>query len=140
MNDQSIEEILDESEVIAIVGCSTNPYRTSHHIAQYLQSNGFRIIPVNPEYDEVLGERCYEKLADIPGDIRIDVVDIFRNARYTEEMVETVIERVKMTGHKPVVWTQLGVSSPGAKRLAEQAGLRYIEERCIMVEHRKAAG
>lgn len=140
MTDRTIKEILDGAEVIAVVGCSTDPYRTSYHISEYLQSNGYRIIPVNPEYDIILGEPCYDKVTDIPEEIRIDVVDIFRNSRFTAEMVETVVERVAMTGHKPVVWTQLGVSSPEARQLAEGAGLQYVEERCIMVEHRKKAG
>ncbi|MDX1638864.1 MAG: CoA-binding protein [Balneolaceae bacterium] len=137
--EHTITEILQEMKVVAVVGCSANPYRTSHHIAKYLKNKGFRMIPVNPEYDEVLGEKCYDKLADIPREIRIDVVDIFRNPRFTASMVETVIERMNMTGHAPVVWTQLGVSSVEAQEKARAAGLRYIEEKCIMVEHRKVS-
>lgn len=136
---RSIEEILKNAKTIAIIGCSTDPYRTSHHIAKYLQNYGYRIIPVNPEYEEVLGEKCYPTLRDIPEDVSIDVVDIFRNSRYTAEMIDTVIDRVKLTGHKPVVWTQLGVSSQEAKEKAANAGLQYIEERCIMVEHRSVS-
>ncbi|MFH5831894.1 CoA-binding protein [Halalkalibaculum sp. DA3122] len=134
--ERSIADILNSAETIAIIGCSTDPYRTSHHIARYLKDQGYQIIPVNPEYEEVLGEKCYPKLTDIPKEQRIDVVDIFRNSAYTAEMVDTVIDRVQQTGHKPVVWTQLGVSSGEAKQKAASAGLQYIEERCLMVEHR----
>ena len=137
---RSRKEILESAKVIAVIGCSADPYRTSHHIAKYLKNEGYRIIPVNPEYEEVLGEKCYNSITDISGEIQIDVVDIFRNARYTADMVDTVIERVKKTGHKPVVWTQLGVSSPGAKAKAADAGLQYIEERCMMVDHQRELG
>ncbi len=135
--DQDIIEVLNNAQTIAIIGCSNNPYRTSYHIASYLKDAGFTIIPVHPDYEEVLGEKAYKTVYDIPGDVEIDIVDIFRNSKYTAAMVNDIIKRVEMTGNKPLVWTQLGVSSDEAKEKAREAGLKYVEERCLMVEHRK---
>lgn len=135
--DKNVIEIINNAKVIAIIGCSNNPYRTSYHIASYLKEAGFTIIPVHPDYEEVLEEKTYKTVYDIPGDIQIDIVDIFRNSDYTADMVDDIIKRVEMTGRKPLVWTQLGVSSEEAKQKAREAGLKYVEERCLMVEHRK---
>lgn len=135
--DASISDILNQAEVIAIIGCSLKSHRTSNNIAHYLQKQGYTVIPVHPDYDTVCGEKAYKTVYDIPEEIEIDIVDIFRNSKYTAEMVDTIIKRVEMTGRKPVVWTQLDVSSEEARKKAEEAGLRYIENRCIMVEHRK---
>lgn len=137
---EDLTQIFTDAKIIAIIGCSSDPYRTSHHISKYLKEQGYQIIPVNPEYEEVLGEKCYNSVVDIPEDIQIDVVDIFRNSRYTANMIDTIIERAELTGHKPVIWTQLGVSSQEAKEKAESAGFTYIEERCMMVDHRKLIG
>ena len=132
----SIEEILTSAKTIAIIGCSSKPHRTSFRIAEYLLNNGFKIIPINPNEDSTLGKNCYSSIGDIPGDIDIDIVNIFRNRRFTAEMVEEVVEWSKKTSQKPVIWTQIGVSSDEAKDLAEENGLEYIENKCIMVEHR----
>lgn len=134
--EKSIKEILEGTEVIAIIGCSSKSNRTSNQIGQYLKNQGYTIIPVHPDYDTVCGEQAYPTVYDIPEDIEIDVVDIFRNPKYTADMVDDIIERVERTGQKPVVWTQLGVSSDEAKEKAQRAGLRYIENRCMMVDHR----
>lgn len=138
--EKSIKNLLKDARTIAVVGCSNKKYRTSYHIAEYLQENGYRIIPVNPNYQEVLGEKVYPSVLDIPEDVSIDIVDIFRDSSHTAEMVEDVVERSKKTENKPVVWTQLGVSSDEAKKLAEDAGLTYIEEKCMMVEHSRRFG
>ncbi|MDZ7694156.1 MAG: CoA-binding protein [Balneolaceae bacterium] len=137
---EDLAQILTDAKTIAIIGCSVDPYRTSHHIGQYLKEQGYQIIPVNPEYEEVLEEKCYDNVTDIPSEVQIDVVDIFRNSRYTAQMIDTIIERAEVTGHKPVIWTQLGVSSREAKEKAESAGFTYIEERCMMVDHRRLIG
>lgn len=129
--------LLDDAQTIAVVGCSARPSRTSHQISQYLQQAGYRIIPVNPNYDEVCGEKAYPDLPSVPHDITIDIVDIFRAPAYTADMVRSAIERVEQTGERPVIWTQIGVSSDEAKRLAEEAGLPYVENKCMMVEHRQ---
>lgn len=121
---------------IAIIGCSSNMHRTSYHIAEYLMSAGFTIYPVNPNENEVLGRPCYPSLDDLPEDVTIDLIDIFRNKRYVYKVVEEIISWSEKRGQKPVIWTQLDVSTDPAKELAEENGHRYVENRCIMVEHR----
>lgn len=128
-------ERLKEANTIAIIGCSANKYRTSYHIASYLKENGYRIIPVNPNYEEVLGQKCYPRMDEVPSDAKIDIVDIFRDSQYTADMVSDVIDWSEKTGQQPLIWTQLAVSSNDAKSMAQEAGLDYVENRCIMVEH-----
>lgn len=133
---ESVSSILRKVKTIAVIGCSNKPYRTSCQIAKYLQEQGYTIIPVHPDYEEVHGQKAYKTVYDIPAEIDVDVVDIFRNPKYTADMVDDIIKRMEMTGQKPVVWTQMGVSSEEARKKAEAAGLRYIEDRCMMVDHR----
>ena len=128
---------LEQATTIAIIGCSANKYRTSYHIASYLKENGYRIIPVNPNYEEILGQTCYPAMSEIPSKHTVDIVDIFRDSEHTAEMVRDIVEWSKKTGQKPLIWTQLTVSSDEAKSLAEDAGFDYVENRCIMVEHSK---
>ncbi len=130
-------DIITKAENIAIIGCSANRYRTSYHIASYLRDNGYRIIPVNPNYEEVLGLPCYGTMHDIPEKYSVDIVDIFRDSKYTAEMVQQVIGWSKEKGQKPVIWTQLDVSSDEAEKLAEEAGLQYVKNECLMVQHEK---
>jgi uncharacterized protein len=132
----ALKKLLDEAQTIAVIGCSSNPYRTSYHIADYLIKAGFEVIPVNPNESEIFGLHCYDSLSDLPEEIEIDVVDIFRNKRYSLETVQEIIEWSKRRGQKPVIWTQLDVSTDSAKSLAEAEGFTYVENRCIMVEHR----
>jgi predicted CoA-binding protein len=127
--------VLDTAETIAVVGCSATPTRTSHKIARYLQERGYRIVPVNPNYDAVLGETCYPDLPSVPADVEIDIVDIFRAPKHTADMVRSAIERVKQTGQRPVIWTQLGVSSSEAEELAAEADLPYVRNRCVKIEY-----
>ena len=135
-----LKHTLESARTIAIMGCSADPSRTSYRIADYLQQAGYRIIPVNPNYEEVLGERCYPDLHAVPADIHIDIVNIFRRARFTAEMVQQAIDRAEETGERPTIWTQLAVHSPLAENLAEAAGFPYVKNRCIMVAHRQMAG
>jgi predicted CoA-binding protein len=130
-----LTSVLDSAETIAVVGCSAQPTRTSHKIARYMQDRGYRIVPVNPSYDEVLGERCYPDLPSVPADLAIDIVDIFRAPKHTADMVRTALARIEETGERPVLWTQLGVSSPEAETLAAEAGLPYVRNRCIKVAY-----
>lgn len=131
----NISKRLNEANTIAIIGCSANKYRTSFHIASYLKENGYRILPINPNYKEILGQKCYTKIGDISADTDIDIVDIFRDSQYTAEMVSDIIEWSEQSGQKPLIWTQLTVSSPEAKSMAEDAGFDYVENECIMVQH-----
>jgi predicted CoA-binding protein len=130
-----LQSVLETAETIAVVGCSATPTRTSHKIARYLQERGYRIVPVNPNYDAVLGETCYPDLPSVPADIEIDIVNIFRAPKHTADMVRSAIERVEQTGQRPVIWTQLGVSTPEAKELTEDAGLPYVRNRCVKIEY-----
>jgi predicted CoA-binding protein len=135
VNPPDFRTVLDTAETIAVVGCSATPTRTSHKIARYLQERGYRMVPVNPNYDAVLGETCYPDLPSVPADIEIDIVDIFRAPKHTADMVRSAIERVKQTGQRPVIWTQLGVSSSEAEELAAEADLPYVRNRCVKIEY-----
>ncbi len=136
--DSTIKQKLRDIRTVAIIGCSANKYRTSYHIANYLKENGIRIIPINPNYKEILGVPCYDKMDDLPDDLAIDAVDIFRDSEYTADMVRDVIDWSKKTGQKPLIWTQLAVSSTEAKSLAESNDFEYVENQCMMVQHDKA--
>jgi len=130
----TIETILRQSHTVAIVGLSDNPQRPSYDVAQFLQQQGYRIIPVNPSITEVLGERAYPDLASIPEPI--DVVDIFRRS----EAIPPIVEEAVRIGAKSV-WMQMGVSNEQAAEKARAAGLLVVMDRCMMQEaQRLAAG
>lgn len=132
---EEIRDILATAKTIAVVGCSDRPSRTSYTIYKYLKEHGYAVIPVNPNHSECDQDKAYPDLLSIPEDTRIDIVTIFRNPRFTADMVEVAVRRSSETGEKPVIWTQIGVSSPEADELAREAGLQYVKNRCIMVEH-----
>jgi predicted CoA-binding protein len=113
---------------IAIVGASDDPLRPSNGIAGYLLSHGFDIVPVNPNHDVVVGRKCYSKLADIPG--KLDIVNVFRRPLACADVVRDAIA----IGAKGV-WLQSGIRNEEAKRLADEAGIDFVQDRCIMVEH-----
>ena len=124
------EEILNSSQVVAVVGLSPNPDRPSHRVTRYLKEQGYRIIPVNPGAREILGEVCYSDLSSIPEPV--DVVDIFRRS---EEVLSIVEEAVKI-GAK-AVWMQEGVINEEAATLARGAGLTVVMDRCMLKEHQR---
>ena len=125
-----ITEILKTQKTIAVVGLSSNPMRPSHGVTAYMQAAGYRIIPVNPNETEVLGEKSYARLEDVPE--KIDIVDIFRRAEEVAPAVESAIR----VGAK-VVWMQLGIESEEAAEKARAAGLTVVEDACILIEHKK---
>ena len=125
----TVQEILEQSKVIAVVGLSPKPHRDSHEVAKYLQGNGYRIIPVYPRADSILGEKVYPDLKSIPDEV--DVVDIFRKSQDVPPVVDEAIE----IGAK-VVWMQLGVVHEEAAAKARDAGLGVVMDRCMLVEHR----
>src|SRR5229473_4577615 len=129
----TILEILKKYKTIAVVGLSSNPMRPSHGVTEYMQGAGYRIIPVNPNEMEVLGEKCYARLEDVPE--KIEIVNVFRRA----EEVLPVVESAIRIGAK-VVWMQMGVENEAAAERAAAAGLVVIEDACILVEHRRRAG
>ena len=122
--DDRLREILDHARTIAVVGLSSNPVRDSHGVARFLQVRGYRIIPVNPNETEVLGEKAYPTLLDVPDSV--DLVNVFRRPSATPE----VAERAVSVG-APVLWLQLGIESDEARRIAEDAGLTVIMDLCI---------
>ncbi len=130
--------VLRDATTIAVVGISSNPERISHVVARYLQQAGYEIVPVNPGHKHLLGVACYPDISAIPDDIHLDIVDIFRKPEHTAEMVRLVAERAERTGNRPVVWTQLGVSSDEAAQIATGAGLPYVTNECTMATHRMA--
>ncbi|MBX9605949.1 MAG: CoA-binding protein [Gammaproteobacteria bacterium] len=129
----TLRRILAESHTIAIVGLSQNWHRPSNFAAKYLQHHGYRIIPVNPAYDEVLGEKCYASLREIPE--KVDVVDCFRRA----EDIPPLAEEAIAIGAK-VLWLQLGVINLEAAARARAAGLDVVMDRCMKIEHARLCG
>ena len=128
-----IRRILSESRAVAMVGLSASWHRPSHFAAKYLQEHGFRVIPVTPRYEEVLGERCYATLADIPEPV--DVVDCFRRA----EEIPALAEQAVAVGAK-VLWMQLGIVHEEAARVASDAGLDVVMDRCMKIEYARLFG
>jgi predicted CoA-binding protein len=125
--------ILARSKTIAVVGLSANWYRPSYFAAKYLQEHGYRIVPVNPTYEEVLGERCYPSVSAIPHDV--DVVDGFRKAAEMPALAREAVAK----GAK-VLWMQLGIRSDEAARIASDAGLDVVVDRCMKIEHARILG
>jgi predicted CoA-binding protein len=127
-----ILEILKKYKTIAVMGLSSNPGRPSYGVTEYMQSAGYRIIPVNPKETEVLGEKSYARLEDVRE--KIEIVDVFRQA----ENVPAVVESAIRVGAN-VVWMQLGIEHAAAAERARAAGLIVVEDACILVEHRRRA-
>jgi predicted CoA-binding protein len=126
----TIAELLNTSRTIAVVGLSAKRFRPSYGVAEYMQRNGYRIIPVNPHLQTALGEKCYPDLDGIPE--RVDIVDIFRRAEFVPEIVEAAIR----IGAR-AVWMQEGVVHEAAAARARAAGLDVVMDRCILKDHRR---
>ena len=123
----ALEQLLSAKR-IAVVGLSDDPSRASYYVAKYMKDHGREIVPVNPNHDAIFGLKCYASLEDVPG--RIDLVNVFRLPRFCPGVVESAI-KVRAGG----VWLQSGIVSAEAQRLAEEAGLPFVQDRCLMVEH-----
>jgi len=128
-----LTEVLKNAKNIAVVGLSSSPLRPSHGVAAYMQSAGYRIIPINPEVDFVLGEKSYPNLLDVKE--RIDIVNIYRRPEFVPEVVDQAIQMML-----PVVWMQEGVIHEMAAAKARQAGIFVVMDRCILKEHRARFG
>lgn len=128
-----IRRILTTARVIAVVGLSAHWYRPSYFAAKYMQDHGYRVIPVNPTHDEILGERCHRTLSEIP--CPIDIVDCFRRA---EEIPALAREAVAI--HAKVLWMQLGIANAEAADIASRAGLQVVQNRCVKIEHARILG
>ncbi len=128
--DREIDEILDTCRTIAVVGLSSKRHRPSYGVSEYMQRAGYRIIPVNPHEGEVLGEKSYAELEDVPG--KVDLVNIFRRSEFVAPLVDAAIRMGTRA-----VWMQEGIEDPQAAEKARRAGLRVVMDRCILKEHRK---
>jgi predicted CoA-binding protein len=129
----TLRRILRKARTVGVVGLSANWYRPSYFAAKYMQEHGYRVIPVNPAYDSVLGEKCYKSLRDIPEPV--DIVDCFRKSAEIPALAEDAIA----IGAR-VLWMQLGVENEEARRRAETAGLEVVENRCVKIEHARLFG
>lgn len=127
-----IRRILQDYRVVAVVGLSPQPDRPSYQVARYLKEHGYRIVPVRPGCSEILGERCYPSLKDVP--FPVEVVDIFRNV----EAIPGVVEEAIAAGAK-AVWMQLGLAEPVSGAKARDAGLQVVMDRCMKIEHSRLA-
>jgi predicted CoA-binding protein len=139
LDQNEIREILTRYKTVAVVGLSREPDKDSHRVSAYLKKHGFRIIPVNPFADEVLGEKSYKSLLDVPPEIQktIEVVDIFRPSNDVPLIVEQAVKLKAMFEKPGVVWMQLGIVNEPAAEAAEKAGLIVIMDKCLMVEHKR---
>lgn len=126
-----IKAILDETKTIAIIGCSPNEEKASNKVAVYLKNHGYTIIPVYPKEDVILGEKVYRSLTDIPNDIKVDMVDIFRKP----DVIASVVDEALLRGEVKCVWTQLGLVNNQAAVKAREAGLKVVQSRCTKIEH-----
>jgi len=130
LDEAEIRRILRDSKTIAVVGLSPKPERDSYDVARYLQQAGYKIIPINPRAEEILGEKAYPDLASAPE--KIDVVDIFRRSEHVGPIVDKAIEAGAGT-----VWMQLGIINEGASQKATEAGLHVVMDLCILREHKR---
>ena len=128
-----LRRILKNNHTIAIVGLSADWYRPSYFAAKYMQEHGYRVIPVNPKYTEILGEKCYPDLKSIPE--KIDIVDVFRKSSDCAPIAKEAVA----IGAK-VLWLQLGVENDEAKEIAEKAGVEFVQNRCVKIEYARLFG
>ena len=128
--DAIVEQILTTYQTITVVGASSIPEKAAHTVPAYMQQHGWRIIPVNPHEDEILGQKVYRKLADVPE--QVGLVDVFRPSGQTPD-----IARQAVAAGASALWLQLGIVSAEARAIAADAGLLYVEDRCLVIEQRR---
>lgn len=128
------DQLLSSARTVAVVGYSDKPFRPVTSVSSYLRSQGYRIVPVNPRLRgrEVDGERSYARLVDIPKDVRVDLVDVFRRGEFLDEVVDDAV-----AAGVPAIWFQLDLENVAAAERAERAGLKVVWDRCTAVEHRR---
>ena len=132
MGEEEIKDILSAYKTVAVVGISPKEDRPSYRVASYLKSKGYRIIPIRPDGDMIIGEKVYHSLQEIPKEIEVDVVDIFRKSEDVPPIVEEAIQR-----RAKVVWMQEGIVNVESAAKAERAGLKVVMDRCIKKEHQR---
>jgi hypothetical protein len=138
LSQNQIKEIMQKYRIIAVVGLSADEEKPSHAVAAYMKQQGYRIIPVNPFVEEVLGEKSFKSLVDMPAEIQktIEIVDIFRRPEDVLPIVEQAAELKQASGKPFVVWMQVGIVNLEAAEKARKAGLVVVMDRCLMVEHK----
>src|SRR5579883_2525118 len=124
-------QLLRTYHTIVVVGASSEPSKPSHYVSAYMQAQGYRIVPVNPEETEVLGERCYPDLDSVPGPVAF--VNVFRRPQFCAD-----VARAAVAAGAKALWLKQGIVSPEARRIAEAAGIAYVEDACVMAVHRRA--
>ena len=137
MTAEALPDLLAAARTIAVVGLSPSPERPSHAVARYLQSVGYRIVPVNPHHASILGERSYPTLTAAAAQHTIDVVDVFRRSAFAGPIVD---EAIRMRPAPRLIWLQLGVVDEAAEARARAAGIPFVMDRCLMAEHRMLGG
>jgi len=133
-NKQEIQEIFDEVKTIAILGLSPDSEKASNRVASYLQEMGYKIVPVYPKEDTILGEKVYRSLAEIP--FEVDMVDIFRKPKALDTVADACIAR----GDVKIFWAQLGIVNNEAAQKAKDAGMKVVQNMCTMIEHKALKG
>lgn len=128
--DEIVEQILNTYDTITVVGASANPDKPSNEVPAHMKELGWRIIPINPRADEIVGEKVYPSLAEVPE--QVGLVDVFRPSADAPE-----VARQAVAAGATALWLQLGISSPEARAIAEEAGLLYVEDRCLVIEQRR---
>lgn len=126
----AIADLLKSAKTIAVVGCSTNPEKDAHTVPKYMLDHGYHVIPVNPTATEIFGRSVHKSLADVKE--HVDIVNVFRPGPECDKVAE---EAIKL--HPRAVWLQLGITNARAKKIVEDAGIQYIEDRCMRVEHQR---
>lgn len=137
MTAEELRAVLEATRTIAVVGLSPSPDRASHGVARYLRDAGFRIVPVNPHHQAILGERSYPTLTAAAVDHAIDVVDVFRRSEFAGSIVD---EAIRLNPAPRLIWLQMGVVDEAARKRAQAAGIPFVMDHCLMVEHRALAG
>jgi hypothetical protein len=133
-NNEEIKKIFDNTKTIAIIGLSPNESKASNMVGKYLKESGFKIVPVYPKEEEILGEKVYRSLEEIP--FKVDLVDIFRKPDVIGHVVDTAIKR----GDVDTIWTQLGLVNNEAAQKAEKSGMKVVQNKCTKIEHRAIFG
>ncbi|WP_318569880.1 CoA-binding protein [Salinigranum marinum] len=136
-SDAGLSRLL-ERDPIAIVGCSRTAGKAAHEIPRYLQRHGYRIVPVNPMADEILGETAYDSLAAVPNEV--ELVNVFRPSREVSGVVDRVLDRNESRDDAEAIWLQLGIRDDDAAVRAEAGGLDIVQDRCMKVEHARLLG
>ncbi len=142
MSQTNSEQVLKRYKTIAVVGLSKNPEKASYQVAEYLQKQGYRIIPINPTADKILGQKVYNSLLETPPEIQktIEIVDVFRSSEEVSPLIDQAIQLRKQHGKPYVIWMQLGISNQQAAEKAQKAGMTVIMNKCMMMEHGRLFG